>query len=108
MKNLKFDLFPTYVQQIHPANPTNPETLKFIAKFLQIKGLQKFKICPSLTRSSKYKKRPKMLDIIELLGNSYTKYAYKKIQICPLFTLFPWNLLKPPKNVDILEFMWFL
>ena len=49
-----------------------------------------------------------MLDIIELLGNSYTKYAYKKIQICPLFTLFPWNLLKPPKNVDILEFMLFL
>ena len=94
--------------QIHSENPTNPETLKFITKFLQIKGLQKFKICPSLTRSSKYKKRPKMLDIIELLGNSYTKYAYKKIQICPLFTLFPWNLLKPPKNVDILEFMWFL
>ena len=49
-----------------------------------------------------------MLDIIQLLGSSYTKYAYKKIQICPLFTLFPWNLLKPPKNVDILEFMWFL
>ena len=44
--------------QIHSENPTNPETLKFITKFLQIKGLQKFKICPSLTRSSKYKKTP--------------------------------------------------
>ena len=74
-KNLKFDLFPTYVQvtliksklQIHLANPTNPETLKFITKFLQIKGFKKFKICPSLTRSFKYKKRPKLLDIIEFI-----------------------------------------
>ena len=29
-----------------------------------------------------------MLDVMEL----------KKFQICPSFTLCPWNLLKPPKN----------
>ena len=42
MKNLKFLLFPTYVRvtliksklQLHPVNPTNPDILKFIAKFL--------------------------------------------------------------------------
>ena len=46
MKNLFFFLFfPTYVPvtliksklQIHPANPTNPDILKFITKFLKIK-----------------------------------------------------------------------
>ena len=47
MKNIKFILFPTYVPatliksqlQIHPVNPTNPDILKFITKFLQIKCL---------------------------------------------------------------------
>ena len=42
MNNLKFILFSTYVPviliksklQIHPANPTNPDILKFITKFL--------------------------------------------------------------------------
>ena len=42
MKNLKFLLFPTYVRvtliksklQLHPVNPTDPDILKFIAKFL--------------------------------------------------------------------------
>ena len=42
MKNLKFFLFPTYVTvtliksklEVHPANLTNPDIWKFIAKFL--------------------------------------------------------------------------
>ena len=42
MKNLKFIAFPAYVivtlikskLQIHPVNPTNPDILKFITKFL--------------------------------------------------------------------------
>ena len=45
MKNLKLLPFPTYVPvtliksilQIHRVNPTNPEILKFITKFLKIK-----------------------------------------------------------------------
>ena len=48
MKNLKFALFQTYVSgtliksrlQIHPANSTNPDNLKFITKFLQRKALK--------------------------------------------------------------------
>ena len=55
--------------QIHPANPTNLDILKFFTKFLQTKDLQKFKICPSLTRSLKCQKKnyPKILDIIEFI-----------------------------------------
>ena len=42
MKNLKLVIFPTYVSvtlmksklQFHPTNPTNPDILKFITKFL--------------------------------------------------------------------------
>ena len=42
MNNRKFILFPTYAPvtliksklQLHPANPTDPDILKFIAKFL--------------------------------------------------------------------------
>ena len=74
MKNVKFLLFPTYIPvtlimpklQIHPANPTNPDILKFTTKFLKIKWSYKFKISPSFTRSLKCKKsHPKMLGIME-------------------------------------------
>ena len=47
MKNLKLILFPTYVPvtliksklQIRPTNPANPDILKFVTKFFQIKCL---------------------------------------------------------------------
>ena len=79
MKNLKFLLFPIYVPatllkpklQVHPANLTNPDILKFTTKFLEIKCSWKFKVCPSFTRSFKCKKsHPEMFDIMEYKGNS--------------------------------------
>ena len=47
IKNLKFLFFPTYALvtlikfklKFHYANPTNPDILKFITKFLYIKSL---------------------------------------------------------------------
>ena len=74
MKNLKFLLFPTDVPvtllksklQIHPVNPTNPDILKFITKFLKIKGLQKSKILFFKITPLKCKEcHPQMLDFMK-------------------------------------------
>ena len=40
-----------------------------------------------------------MLNILEFVRCSYKQSAYKKFYIYPSLTLFPWNVLKPPKNV---------
>ena len=73
MKNLKFLLFPidapvTLIKsklQIQPVNPTNPDILKFITKFLKIKGLQKSKILFFKITLLKCKEcHPKMLDFM--------------------------------------------
>ena len=49
------------------------------------------KIFPSFTMSLKCKKA--------------ISFAVKKFQICPSFTLRPQNSLKPPKMLNILEFI---
>ena len=104
--NLKFLLFPIYVSvtliksksEIHPMNFRNPDILKFITKFLFIKCFKKFKICPSLTRFLKCKKRhPKMVDIIEFIWQFIHQNTYKKSLLGPSFTLCPSNVSKPLK-----------
>ena len=107
MKNLNFLLSPIYVPvtlinskfQIHPVNLRNLDIFILIIKFLLIKWLSKFKLCPLFTRSLNCKKaNQKHLILWNLLGSSYKKNVYKKSQIRPSFILCPCNSLKSPKN----------